>query len=107
MTGDERLSFFGIDPRSTVSLREGRIVRTGVDLQLSRAILANEAARELMASGHLVDTRVIDESTTGPVLEHRRIVPFTYPGSGRFPCSAMPGCAHCMFRKRLLVADSS
>jgi hypothetical protein len=84
MQPDVQLSFFGMDPRSTVLMRDGRILRTGIDVELTRAILADPGARQLIASGSLVDTRIVDEDAESAVLEHRRITPFTYPGEWSF-----------------------
>ncbi len=84
MTRDVPLSFFGMDPRSTVLMREGRIVRTGVDMDLSRVLLASEAVCRLIADGSLVDTEVLSGSSGDCVLQHHRIDPFLYPGEWSF-----------------------
>lgn len=84
MTEGTPLSFFGIDPRSTVLLRDGRIFRTGVDLELTRAALASDPVRSLVAEGSLVGTRIVEESPAEAMLEHPRITPFLYPGEWSF-----------------------
>ena len=80
MTGARRLSFFGMDPRSTVFERDGRILRTGIDVELSRALLADAGVRALIREGALAETQLLEGEPHGPVLEHRRIAPFTFPG---------------------------
>jgi hypothetical protein len=84
MTDEVRLSFFGMDPRSTVLLRAGRILRTGVDAGLSDDILADPRVRQLIADGHLIDAMLARDVSGDWVLEHRRIDPFTYPGEWSF-----------------------
>lgn len=84
MTGDRRLSFFGMDPLSTVFERDGRILRAGVDVGLSRSVLADPGVRDLMREGALVETRLIETEPDGPLLEHERVAPFTFPGEWSF-----------------------
>lgn len=84
MSRDQRLSFFGKDPRSTVFARDGRILRSGIDVALTRALLADPGVRHLMEQGDLVATRLIEDAPDGPLLEHERIAPFTFPGEWSF-----------------------
>jgi len=84
MTISVDLSFFGKDARSRVRLRDGQIIRTGIDFDLSRRVLAEPAVAKLMARGDLVETRLESNESEGPLLQHRRIEPFTYPGEWSF-----------------------
>lgn len=84
MIVDRRLSFFGMDPFSDVFERDGRILRVGIDVELSRSLLSDDGVRRLMQEGTLVDTKLIKDGLDGPLLEHRRIAPFTFPGEWSF-----------------------
>lgn len=84
MNGDRRLSFFGMDPLSQVFERDGRILRAGADLDLSRSVLADPGVRDLIREGILVKTRLIETEPDGPLLEHERVAPFTFPGEWSF-----------------------
>lgn len=84
MSAARRLSFFGMDPTSTVFERQGRILRSGIDKDLARALLEDPGVRSLIEQGVLVPTQLVDDDPLHPMLEHRRIVPFTFPGEWSF-----------------------
>ena len=73
------------DGRYVAFVRDGRTLRTGIDVALTRSVLAYSGARELIANGLLIDARLTDEGeASGAFLEHHRVTPFTYPGEWSF-----------------------
>ncbi len=99
-----RLSFFGMDPRSTVYEREGRIFRANIDVELSCALLRDPTICSLMDRGALPTTRLIQDQEGSLLLEHQRIAPFTFPGEWSFSMLRDAGLATLALRDELAPA---